>query len=218
MDLMEAIKKRRSVRRFKPDKIPDDLIRKIIEAGVLAPSACNMQGWRFIVVDDQKIKEKIVDNGGAITIKSAPVGILVVYDKRTGNTEYQDYIQSAAAAIQNLLLAATHYGLGSCWVCQLPLKGRLRKILDIPKDFSPIGYILLGYPEREAREVARIHSLDDLIGRNLFNHSLPRQKPVRPSSFFYRFSRKAYYILPVFVKKIFLNKFIDKKFVKKFDD
>jgi len=217
MDLIDVIKKRRSTRRFKPDNVPDDLIKKIIEAAVWAPSACNMQGWRFIIVDDSKLKEKMVDNGGAVIIKSAPVGILVAYDQRTGNTEYQDHIQSAAAAIQNLLLAATHYGLGSCWVCQLPLKSRVRKIFGMPKNFSPIAYILLGYSEREPKEVGRIHPFENLIGRNRFNHSSPQQAS-HSGSFFYRFSRKAYYLLPLFIKKGFLNKFIDKKFVKKFDN
>lgn len=216
MDIIEAIKERRSVRRFKPDPVPGDLIRNIIEMATWAPSACNIQGWRFIVIDDQKIKEKIVDQGGAATIKAAPVGILVVYDHRTRNLEYQDYLQSAAAAIQNLLLAAHNFGLASSWICQLPLKQRLRKILKIPGSFSPMAYVLLGYPERESFEVPRKHPLDSLIGYNVFNTQAPPEEINSLKRFFSLILIKIYYHLPAFFKKRFLNKFIDRNFVKKF--
>ncbi|MDP3990740.1 MAG: nitroreductase family protein [Candidatus Nealsonbacteria bacterium] len=218
MDIIEIIKKRRSIRRFKADPIPDDLIKKVIEIATFAPSSCNIQGWRFIVVNDQKIKEEIVNQGGAITIKTSPIGILIVYDKRTRNLEYQDHIQSGAAAIQNLLLAATHFGLGSCWICQLPPKRNLRKILKIPDNFSPISYVILGFEEREPVEVKRAHLLDSLIGYNAFNSQSPQEKISTLKLFFYRVFRRFYYLLPVFLKKKFLNKFIDKKFVKKFDN
>ena len=217
-NIIEIIKKRRSVRRFKPDSVPADLIKKIIEAATLAPSACNIQGWRFVVIDNPEIKEEIVNQGGATTIKVAPVGILVVYDKRTRNVEYQDHIQSGAAAIQNLLLAATFFGLGSCWLCHLPPKRNLRKILKIPNNFSPIAYVALGFKEKEPLEVPRIHSLDSLIGYNVFNSELPQERVSGLKLFSCRVFRRIYYLLPTSLKKKFLNKFIDKKFVKKFDD
>ena len=91
---------------------------KVIEAGMWAPSACNLQNWKFIVIDNQNLKEKLVDWGAAIFIKHAPMAILVLYDNRTANIEYQDHIQSAAAAIQNMLLAAISLELGTCWICQ----------------------------------------------------------------------------------------------------
>lgn len=216
MDIIEVIKNRRSIRNFKPDPVSPDLIKKIIEAATWAPSACNIQGWRFIIVDDQKIKKEIVNQGGAPHIETAPVGILVVYDQRTKNVEYQDHIQSGAAAIQNLLLAATHFGLGSCWICQLPPKRNLRKILKIPNDFSPIAYVALGWPEREPEKVPRIYSLSQLIGYNIFNLQSPREKVSSLNLFFYRLFRKFYYFLPTFIKKKFLNEFVMRKFRKKF--
>lgn len=216
MDVIEAIKKRRSVRRFKPDSIPADLIKKVIEAATWAPSACNVQGWRFIVIDSQKIKQEIVNQGGSAVIKAAPAGVLVAYDKRTKNIEYQDYIQSGAAAIENLLLAATHFGLASCWICHLPPKRKIRQILKIPESFSPLAYVALGYQQSEPREVARIHPLDALIGYNAFNSQTSQEEISGLKLFFYRILRRFYYILPLFLKKRFLNKFIDKRFVKKF--
>lgn len=215
---MEVIRKRRSIRRFKPDSVPEDLIKKIIEAAVWAPSACNIQGWRFIIVDDQKIKEKIVDDGGAVIIKNAPVGILVIYDNQTKNIEYQDHIQSAAAAIQNMLLSAACLGLGASWICDLPPMGKLRKIFKIPPTFSPIAYVLLGYKEREPIEIARLHPLEKLINYNVFSSEFPQENKNTARLFLYRIARKFYFSLPSKFKKRFLNKFVDKKFVKKFDN
>jgi nitroreductase len=216
MDILDAIKKRRSTRNFRPESIPDDLIKKIIEAATWAPTACNIQGWRFIVVNDPAKKEEIVNHGGAINIKDAPLGILVVYDNQTQNTAYYDYIQSGAACIENLLLAANSFGLGGCWMCNLPSHKILRKIFNIPKSFSPIAYVILGYPAGGVGEVARKYSLDALIGYNLFNPRSPQEKINVTGLFLNRILRKIYCILPLFLKKGFLNKFIDKKFVKKF--
>ena len=92
--LMKIIKERRSVRTFLDKEIPENYIKYIIEAGIWAPSACNMQDWRFIVIDDQNVKDEIYDSGGAIIIKSAPLCIAVCYDNRTDNIEYKDHIQS----------------------------------------------------------------------------------------------------------------------------
>jgi nitroreductase len=154
-DFLTIINSRRSVRNFTPEPVSKDLIVKIIETAVKAPSACNVQGWQFIAVESEEIKQKLVDYGGSVIIKNAPVGILALYDNRTKNTEYHDNIQSAAAGIENLLLAATYYGLGSCWLCHLPTKRQLRKIFSVPSYFDPIAYILLGHRQKEPVEVPR---------------------------------------------------------------
>ncbi|MFH1575567.1 MAG: nitroreductase family protein [Candidatus Nealsonbacteria bacterium] len=218
MEIIEAIKKRRSIRRFKSEAVPDDLIKKVIEAGTFAPSACNAQGWRFVVVDDENLKEKIFNAGSSGVVKAAPVGILVVYDKRTKNIEYQDHIQSASAAIQNMLLAAASFGLGSCWIGHLPPKKTLRKILKVPEIFSPVAYIALGYPEKEVLNIPRAHSLEKLIGRNVFNSELSWDKESSAKLFFYRIGRTIYYLLPLFLRRKFLNKIVNSKFEKKFDN
>jgi len=136
MDFISLIKTRRSIRLFQDKKIDRKTAKKIIEIATYAPSACNIQGWRFIVVDDQTKKQEIVDHGGSINIKNAPLGILVLYDNRTKNTEYADDVQSAAAAIQNMLLKIHDLGLSACWTCHLPSRKQLRKIFNIPKIIS----------------------------------------------------------------------------------
>src|SRR4030042_6106215 len=110
MEFFELIKSRRSYRKFSAQPVARELIEKIIEAGTFAPSACNIQGWQFIVIDKQEIKERIFNMGGAMPIKTAPAIIFVLYDNCTTNIEYVDYVQSGAVFIQNMLLATEHLG------------------------------------------------------------------------------------------------------------
>ncbi len=218
MDFLDVINSRRSIRNFTSEPVSKDLIAKMIETAVKAPSACNVQGWQFIVVDGEEIKQKLVDHGGSIVIKNAPVGILVLYDNRTENTEYYDFIQSAAAGIENLLLAATYYGLGSCWLCHLPTKRQLRKIFSIPSYFDPIAYVLLGHKRKEPVEVPRKYKIENLMGYNEFRPNPLSKNPPELSTIFRKLLIKIYYLAPLFIKKRFLNKFLDRHFVKKFDN
>lgn len=218
MDIYEVIKNRRSIRIFQDKPVEKHLIEQIIEAATYAPSACNIQGWKFIVVDKPDLKDKIFDYGGSILIKKAPMGILVVYDNRTKNTEYQDYIQSAAAAIQNLHLAAINLGLGTCWNCHLPTKKRLRKLFNIPSYFSPIAYILVGYPKNQPREVQRKYTLPQIMAYNKFSSDWPTEKVNPIILLIKKILVKIYYMSPTFIKKKLLNKFLDENFVKKFEN
>ncbi len=215
MNILEIIAKRRSVRRFKPDPIPEKDLMMILEAAHMAPSACNNQNWRFIIVNDNGLKRKLIDSGAALFIKNAPVGILVLYDNRTQNVEYSDHIQSGAAAIQNMLLAASALGIGACWVCHLPPKRQLRKLLNIPWYMDPIAYIPLGYSQAKASERPRKASIADLVSYNKFN--APEDIPRRSIGLILRIIIiKIYYRLPMRMKKI-LFPLVDKTFVTKFD-
>lgn len=215
-DLISSIKNRRSVRVFQDKKVDRKIIEEIIDLATHAPSACNIQGWRFIIVEDDKVKKEIVDKGGAVLIKNAPAGILVLYDNRTKNIEYMDHIQSAAAVIQNLHLIAPLFELNTCWVCHLPSKNQLKKMLKIPSHFSPIAYILIGYKKREPVKVPRKYKANDLISYNIFSSNLPVEKINRGILFTKKILIKIYHLSPHFLRKKILNKFIDKRFVKKF--
>ena len=149
MDFFKVINNRRSVRKFLDKPVLDRDVKKIIEAGTKAPSACNIQGWKFIVINKKGLMRKIVEAGTASFIERAPVGIIIVYDNMTDNLEYKDHIQSASACIENMALAAAALEISSCWVCHLPLKRQLRKILKIPSSYDPIAYLCLGYAEKK---------------------------------------------------------------------
>ena len=215
-DIRNIITNRRSIRRF--NSIPPDkeLILDILDISRWAPTHCNTQDVYFLVIDDNKIKQQIVDMGGSIIIKSAPVGVLVLYKNSSDNLEYLDYIQSGAAVIQNILLYAYAKGLGTCWIAHLPRKNDLRKLLNIPISYDPIAYILMGYPLREPPNVPRKHEISEIVSYNSlkrehFQHDYNTQKIFRRSL------RKLYYKSPTFIKKI-INPIVDKLFVKKFGD
>jgi len=214
MDLIKAIKTRRSVRSFLDKKIPKDELNKIIESANWAPSACNIQGWRFIVLDNQEIINKIIEMDAAYLLNKPHTGILVLYDNRTDNLEYKDNIQSAAAAIQNMLLTAHSLNIGSCWVCHLPTKKQLRKLLKIPRNYDPIAYISLGYYTEKPKELSRKHKIEQLVSYNHFNFNeqTPSTLSLRLRS--KRFLRKIYYLFPTAIKKILkpITKKIEKKF------
>lgn len=212
MELREAIKTRRSIRKFSGQKIEKEILEKIIEAGNNAPSPCNTQGWKFILIDDPNIKNKIFENGGSHVIKNAPYGILTLYNKATSdNLEYSDWIQSSAAAIQNMLLTIHDLNLGGCWICHLPRKKTLNKILGIKNPYSPIAYIAFGFPERTPVEIPRKNRVNEIYALNKFIWQ-PAKTPL--NIYVKRIAKKIYYRLPLFIKKLIFP-LVD-KFVKKF--
>jgi len=213
MELFEAIYTRRSVRSFSSQEISEQDLTKIIDAGRWAPSACNVQGWRFIVVDDPHTKRSLIDLGAASFLEKAPLGVLVVYDNQTDNLEYADYVQSAAASIQNMLLAAHALGIGGCWICHLPRKEELRSLLAIPSHYDPIAYVALGYPQREPKPKERKAGIKDILAYNKFTGVRSSRRAGLGLSV-RRVLRKIYYLMP-FRKHI--AKKADERFEKKFE-
>ncbi len=214
MELQEAIKTRRSIRVFSDKKLEDGILEKIIDAGNNAPSNCNTQAWKFIFIDDPDIKNKIVENGGAPVIKNAPYGILTLYNTAfNDNLEYQDWILSGAVAMQNMLLTIHDLGLGGCFICHLPRKKILNKILDVQKSYTPIGYIVFGYPKIKPVEMPRKNKFEDICASNKFiwpAEKVPLKIKLR------RLSRKIYYRSPLFIKKMIFP--VVDKFIKKFSN
>lgn len=211
---MKLIKNRKSVRDFQDRDVSEKLIETLIEVANNAPSACNLQLWKFIIVKDQKIKNRLVDLGGAIFIKNAPVGTLVLYDNQTKNIEYADHIQSASAAIQNMLLMAEQLSLGACWICQLPPKKQLRDLFGIPSNYDPVAYIALGYPKRWPKKHPRKNEIKNIISYDRFN--FPHEKKQNLYKF-QRVAMKIYFEWPLWLKKM-TRPIIESQFIKKFDN
>jgi len=146
-NLDKIIRTRRSVRKYKNRKLPRAEIEKIIEAGTYAPSACNMQMWHFVAVDDERIKSRLKSHAGCPQImKDAPATVFVFYDRNV-NKEHYANIQSAAAAIQNMLLEAHSIGIGSVWMCTYGDKEKVRKLLGVPQNFILVAAVCFGYPD-----------------------------------------------------------------------
>jgi len=162
MEIFEAIFNRRSIRKFKPDPVPEDILYKILDAGRWAPSACNRQLWEFVIVREHKTKKRIANEAcfGQKFLIEAPCIIVVFYDDRKERREEvgprkHDSIQSAAAAIQNMLLSAYSMGIGSLWVCGIKKMLKLNDILSAPRFLRPIAIVAFGYPKQKPSPPAR---------------------------------------------------------------
>ena len=187
MEVFDAIKTRRSIRKYKKESVPKKTILELLEAAALAPSATNRQPWEFVVVHrshldrlDQILREAFAErvasvgegtmrgaikdlpipvdeNGDKLkglgqfyrTLGGAPVAIGVIVPKEKDPWMWKNSISDAAAAIENLLLAAVDKGLGACWLTG-PLKTRadmIASFLGIPEDREIVAIVALGYPD-----------------------------------------------------------------------
>ncbi len=216
MDVDDAIRSRRSIRTFKNTPVPRETIEELVALGQWAPSNCNVQGWRFIVIDDVELKTRIVDRGGSPIIASAPVGIVVCYDRRSANDDYRDWLQSAAAASQNILLGAHARGLGCCWICRLPRPGDLRSLLNIAPAYAPVAYLAIGYPLERQETIERRRPCAEIYTYNRFPGSVDRGDGTL-RLLVKRTARKCYYALPLFLKKK-INPLIDRYCVKHYEN
>jgi nitroreductase len=173
MDVLEAIHKRRAVRQYQPDPVSRKDILVVLDAANQAPSALNRQQWEFLVITGEKIRamgksyrstldeylaywerspmrdfisrEEFIQF--AETYGGAPVVIVVLTPADEIPNFRKANIESASAAMENLLLAATALGLGTCWMTG-PLRDEqvLRRILAIPEDMEILAVTPLGYP------------------------------------------------------------------------
>ncbi|MFH0803745.1 MAG: nitroreductase family protein [Candidatus Tagabacteria bacterium] len=164
MELKEAIYNRRSVRIFEDREVEPEKIRRIVDAAQWAPSACNKQGWRFIAVSDKNIKEAATKNQ---LIRRAPLAIFVVYEKHLTEHKYS-YIQSAAAAIQNMLLTAHGLGLGATWLTGIGDLEIVEKALKVPDSYEVIACVILGYPKEKPISPKR-KKIEEILSFNRFD-------------------------------------------------
>ncbi len=152
MDTLEAIHKRRSVRRYAPEPVPEEHLREILDAAVAAPSAGNIQPWKFYVVREFSVRRGLAEAAyGQRFIEEAPVCIVVVAipemsARRYGDRGWNLYcIQDTAAAVQNILLAATSLGYGTCWVGAFNEED-VARVLKLPEGERPVAMVPVGKP------------------------------------------------------------------------
>jgi len=179
MDLISAIKERRSCRSFSPASLAEGMLERLLEAAAWAPSPLNSQPWEFVVVTGEEKKQEILSEAErchrwAVEVSGwkwlggyrmdfltqAPVIVAVVGDpKKTGVDMFQKegsvaYQHACAAAIQNLQLAAHAEGVGSLWFTFFD-KEPMRKILEVPDEKTPLALVCLGYPAANPTPVPR---------------------------------------------------------------
>jgi Nitroreductase len=145
MDILELIKTRRSIRKYKPDPVSEEEIGKILEAGRWAPSADNSQPWRFIILRSREVRKKLADTlTWGRFLSQAPLGIAVTVNPRASNHPVED----GAAATQNMLLEAHSLGLGACWVGTYGSGNEesAKKVLNVPEHERLLSVIAIGHP------------------------------------------------------------------------
>jgi nitroreductase len=153
MNVFEAIATRRSIRKFTSQDIPMEILGLILDAGRYAPSAGNIQNWRFLIIKNKDRKQRIAEAAmQQMWIAEAPV-IIVVCAETEKITQFYGIrgerlysIQNCAAAIQNMLLAAHALGLSSTWVGAFD-ETMLRRCTNIPEDIRPQAILPFGYPD-----------------------------------------------------------------------
>ncbi len=154
METLEAIKTRRSIRKYKKETIPDDILEELLEAGMSGPSGGNNKPWQFIVINDPKILEEVPNiPSGAPFASNAPLAILVCGDleKYPGIPQRYQVVWAidCSIAAQNILLAAHGKGLGAVYTGVYPMEERvegLKTLLKLPENIIPLALIVIGYP------------------------------------------------------------------------
>jgi nitroreductase len=170
MDTLEAIRKRRSVRSFRPDPVPEGDLRKMLEAASWAPSAGNCQPLELVVVRDPKVKEEVKEAAfGQPFLEEAPVLVVVCADVERTTHRYGErgelfYVQDTAAATQNLLLAATSLGYGTCWVGAF-LEEEVSRALRLPRGVRPLAIVPIGR-SAESPEAPPRRPLKEIVHRD----------------------------------------------------
>jgi nitroreductase len=157
MDALEALRTRRSVRKYQDRQIARGLLEQIVDAGRLAATARNEQPWEFVVVTDPDLKNKVAaatDHGKFIADGAAAIAVFC------RDSKY--YLEDGSAATQNILVAAHSLGLGACWIAgdkkdyALPIA----KLLGVPEGYCLVSLVALGYPaqlpEKEKRPLSEV--------------------------------------------------------------
>lgn len=177
MDLLQAIRQRRSTRAFASESVASVVLNRLIDAAVQAPSAMNAQPWHFTVVRDRTLLDRISSQSKAYMLKmidagAAPSG----FREHLTNPEFHIFYhapalilistrsndawahEDAALAAENLMLAAYSEGLGTCWIgfAQRWLEtDEGRRAVSVPDDYRPVAPIIVGHPKGEAAPVQR---------------------------------------------------------------
>lgn len=154
MDTIEAIRHRRSIRAYRPDAVPSDIVNEVIAAGFLAPSAHGESPWHVIVVTDAGKRHRLAaTHQWSRFVEQSPVVIAVCVDRNTSDTFW---IEDGAAFMENLMLAACARGLGTCWIGirgavyeEVDSEETVRDVLNVPEHMGILAITPLGYPAED---------------------------------------------------------------------
>jgi len=161
MDFYEVLESRSSTREFTTEDVPEETVNTLLSSAVKAPTAGNLQPWRFVVVRDPGVKRRLSD----VALKQpyvaeAPVVIVVCADLEASAHGYGSRgenlyaIQDTAAAVENILLSAVAEGMGACWVGAFD-EQKAKAVLGLPQSIRPVAMVPVGKPAGPRRRAGR---------------------------------------------------------------
>lgn len=171
-DVFECMKNSHSIRRFKPEPIPENVLTRILESACWAPSAGNLQPWYFYVVKNQKMRDQIFEvSFEQEQIRQAPLLIVILADPARSNERYHERgaqlycLQDTAAAAQNMLLAAEALDIGACWIGAFD-EVKVQTLLEAPPRLRAVAMLAMGYSdekEQQVKERLRVAEITKII-------------------------------------------------------
>jgi nitroreductase/SAM-dependent methyltransferase len=166
MDFWEVLYERRTTRRFDPERpVPRELVLELLDAALIAPTSCNLQMWDFVVVDDPDQREKL--GKLSLQVLTAPVTIFVAYGKEYSEEGHAN-VQSAAAAMMTMSMAAHALGIGTFWINQLGPRDQVGAILGLPPDREVVAGLAVGWPKTYPTKVPRRRAFEHVVHWNHF--------------------------------------------------
>jgi len=173
MDFYKVIRTRRSVRSYKPDPVPEEVLNRVLEAVRIAPSGSNRQPWKFIIVKDEELKKQMVAAcRNQSFVAEAPLIIVAcgynIHWNRGGYMGDMSMLVDVSIAFTHLILSARAEGLGTCWIGSFNNE-EVKKILNVPEDANVVAITPLGYPKHEEFiEPSQRKSLTEITSVNKF--------------------------------------------------
>jgi len=167
--VLEAIKKRKSVRGYLDKKIPEDFLLEIMEAARLAPSASNRQPWKFVVVQDKKLRQQLIQasrNQSFVGEASVVIAGCATNINHIMPNGVHSYPVDLAIALDHISLQAAELGLGTCWIGAFNQE-KVKKILHITDNVTVVCLMTLGYPAGDGFKSSR-KPLEEIICYNYF--------------------------------------------------
>lgn len=170
---LDLVKRRRSTRKYLPDPVPRELIERCIEAATYAPTACNTQSWRFIVVEGENKQELVEKTLGGFIVPNkfavgAPAIVVIATDMNLvthrigGKLKGIDYhLIDAGIAGEHFVLQATELGLGTCWIGWFDKKA-VKRVLGLPAGWDVPAMLTVGYPAGEPTDKLR-RRVDEVV-------------------------------------------------------
>ena len=169
MDFYQVIEKRKSIRKFKPDVIEKEKLKRIFYAAQYAPSWKNLQCWRFMAIDDKETIAKIKSccdewNQKIFTDDIPMIVILFAFEADSGVRDGKEYYMlDSGLAMEHLMLAAANEGLGTCWLGLFD-ENAVKEALHIPNEVRVVAISPLGYPNQDPNPRPRKELADIVFG------------------------------------------------------